>query len=304
MRSKRYHMLTVATYITLIRIVLIVPILWLLATQQIVGAAFLMLVAGVSDIVDGYVARRFNQQSALGELLDPVADKMLILGVMTALWVKFIDIIPTGLIIFLWIKEVALLIGGVVMFLNSRKPLAARLSGKIAMILQVVYVLLLFFTRYTEIKYPFMLTCVMWFVGATALYALLDYLAIGYKMIRRFSLFVVILFSSYVGTQQESFIVEKKSTSNKTVRHLKEEVAVLLEELAHQITEQIQLLAQAQQKLLFRMREFADGDSKGCFSGASLKKLQQDVIEAQDMVDHAQKNLAHLIKLNNFLKGT
>lgn len=100
---------------------------------------------------------------------------------------------------------------------------------------------------------------------------------------------------------QESFIVKKPT--HKTSGQLKEKLGSLLEELAHGITEQIQLLAQAQKHLLLRMRELIDGDSKGAFSGATHKVLQHKVQEAEYLLEQAQKNFIQVQKLNNFLKG-
>lgn len=122
----------------------------------------------------------------------------------------------------------------------------------------------------------------------------------------RLSIFSVslLLFSSAAVNSQETFVVSKKSLYHKTSGHLKEELGVLLEQLAHMITQQIQLLARAQEQLLHRMRELVDGDTQGSFSGATHKALQQSVQEAQQMVAQGQKNLQHLTKLFNFLKGT
>ncbi|MEM7001410.1 MAG: CDP-alcohol phosphatidyltransferase family protein [Pseudomonadota bacterium] len=64
--------------ITLMRIMLIVPIGALLWQDRHLAAFGLMLVGGVSDALDGFLARRFNWQSAFGAALDPLADKLLV----------------------------------------------------------------------------------------------------------------------------------------------------------------------------------------------------------------------------------
>lgn len=64
--------------ITLIRIVLVVPIGWLLLQNRHLEACGLMTIAGVSDAFDGFLARRFNWASKLGAVLDPLADKLLV----------------------------------------------------------------------------------------------------------------------------------------------------------------------------------------------------------------------------------
>ena len=64
--------------ITVIRILLVGPIAWLLWENRHMDAFLLMLVAGVSDAFDGFLARRFNWLSKLGATLDPLADKLLV----------------------------------------------------------------------------------------------------------------------------------------------------------------------------------------------------------------------------------
>ena len=64
--------------ITILRIVLVIPIGVLLWQNRHVDAFVLMLIAGVSDALDGFLARRFNWLSRLGATLDPLADKFLV----------------------------------------------------------------------------------------------------------------------------------------------------------------------------------------------------------------------------------
>jgi|GEM_PF-6169734 hypothetical protein len=119
-----------------------------------------------------------------------------------------------------------------------------------------------------------------------------------------FSLFMALIsccLLALVASQQETFVITKK---NKTSGHLKEELGASLEELAHLITQEIQLLACAQQHLLFRLRELIDGDSKGCFSGATHKTLQSKVHEAESSIQKARQAVEDLSQLNNFLKGS
>ena len=61
--------------ITVFRILLVIPTAWLLWESRVMEAFVLMLVAGVSDALDGYLARRFKWMSKLGATLDPLADK-------------------------------------------------------------------------------------------------------------------------------------------------------------------------------------------------------------------------------------
>lgn len=77
--------MTVATLITLLRFVLVPLIVIALLSGRVDLALAGFVVAGVSDAVDGFVARRFNQQSELGAWLDPMADKLLLVSVFVVL---------------------------------------------------------------------------------------------------------------------------------------------------------------------------------------------------------------------------
>lgn len=182
-------MITVATYITLLRIVLVAPLAWALATEQYVLALTLFALAAFTDFLDGYIARRYNQVSTLGAVLDPVADKLLILSTFTILSYLH-QVIPAWFIIFIWLKELLLFVGSVIIFLRGDKPVAARISGKIAMASQVFYGLLLLpgapvpgmpvFTRYTDTTAT-RHACVLLVVTLVTLYALLDYVYYFFK---------------------------------------------------------------------------------------------------------------------------
>lgn len=72
------RVLTVPNVITAVRLVLLPVFLWLLFVQENrAAAAALLALLGVTDFLDGYVARHFNQVSELGKVLDPVADRLL-----------------------------------------------------------------------------------------------------------------------------------------------------------------------------------------------------------------------------------
>ena len=64
--------------LTLARIILVPLIVWLIIAHEIAAAFVLFLLAGLSDAVDGYLAKRFGWQTELGAYLDPIADKALL----------------------------------------------------------------------------------------------------------------------------------------------------------------------------------------------------------------------------------
>ena len=76
---------SIPNIITLGRILLVPIIVWAIASNQMEIAFAVFIIAGVSDAVDGYLAKRFNMTSELGALLDPLADKALLVSIYIAL---------------------------------------------------------------------------------------------------------------------------------------------------------------------------------------------------------------------------
>jgi len=95
--------------ITVLRIILVAPIVWLLLEQQFTWALILFAVAGISDAVDGFLARHFNWQSWWGSVLDPLADKLLQVSCyITLAWMGHI---PIWLVIIIVLRDVVIVLG-------------------------------------------------------------------------------------------------------------------------------------------------------------------------------------------------
>jgi len=77
--------LSIPNIITLARIILVPVIIWAIASNEMEIAFAIFVIAGVSDAVDGFLAKRFNMASELGALLDPLADKALLVSSYVAL---------------------------------------------------------------------------------------------------------------------------------------------------------------------------------------------------------------------------
>jgi cardiolipin synthase len=82
------RIVTVPNVISLVRLACAPLFVWLLADDELIAAALLLAALGASDWVDGWIARRFDQGSDLGKVLDPVADRILLLVAAVALLVQ------------------------------------------------------------------------------------------------------------------------------------------------------------------------------------------------------------------------
>lgn len=90
-----------------LRLALIPVFLWLVLAKEADAVAFgVLMVAGLTDWLDGYLARRLDQQTRLGELLDPIADRLYILAVVIALGMR--DIVPWWLVLLVPLRDVLL----------------------------------------------------------------------------------------------------------------------------------------------------------------------------------------------------
>ena len=81
--------------ICVVRLALVAPIVWLLMAGQFPLALALFVVAGASDGLDGYLAKRFDWRTRLGSLLDPAADKLLLVSVFVTL--TYLGLVPAAL---------------------------------------------------------------------------------------------------------------------------------------------------------------------------------------------------------------
>jgi len=95
--------------ISIMRIALVVPILMLILDGSFVWALALFWLAGFSDGVDGYLAKRFNWHTRLGALLDPIADKLLVAGLFITL--AYTGDIPVWLAATVILRDVVIVVG-------------------------------------------------------------------------------------------------------------------------------------------------------------------------------------------------
>ncbi|MBH9971995.1 CDP-alcohol phosphatidyltransferase family protein [Bifidobacterium sp. W8109] len=124
----RSVILTVPNVISLLRILSIPLIAYLVANRHLIISLVVMLISALSDGVDGIIARRFNQVSKLGQILDPVADRLLILCSVLALSIA--SILPWWLLALVGARDV--LMGLLVLALAQHDygPLPVHFAGK------------------------------------------------------------------------------------------------------------------------------------------------------------------------------
>ena len=122
--------LTIPNLLSIVRIV-IIPFF---AVQYLAGryqeAIILLALSGVSDVLDGFIARRFHQISTLGKMLDPFADKLTQAVVVVCLTTKHTYLMPLAVLFFA--KELLTVVGTLMLFRHKKRPTEARWWGKLA----------------------------------------------------------------------------------------------------------------------------------------------------------------------------
>jgi cardiolipin synthase len=105
--------------ITLARLLCVPLAIWLILEARYGVAFWVFVTAGISDALDGYIAKRFDQRTPLGALLDPIADKALLAGVYITLGLA--DQLPHWLVILVVLRDL-LIVGGYLLIQGTAAP--------------------------------------------------------------------------------------------------------------------------------------------------------------------------------------
>lgn len=132
--------MTIPNLLTLIRILLTPLLVWLLLNEKLTGALAVFFFAGVTDALDGLIARLFHQKSRLGAYLDPLADKILLVS--SFILLGHLGLVPSSLVVIAVSRDV-LILTGVMTLTFFQIPLEIRpsLLSKLTTLAQIVTVL-------------------------------------------------------------------------------------------------------------------------------------------------------------------
>ena len=132
--------MTVPNLITTIRIILVPVFIIYLINGEPELALFVFVIAGISDGIDGLVARLFNQKSRLGTLLDPLADKILLISAFVAL--AIVGLLPSWITVTVISRDILILLGILVLFLYRIEiNIKPSLLSKLTTCLQIITVI-------------------------------------------------------------------------------------------------------------------------------------------------------------------
>jgi cardiolipin synthase len=168
--------LSIPNLITLARILAVPLIVWAITSGEVRIAFALFLAAGVSDLVDGFLAKRFGMATELGAYLDPLADKAMIVSIYVALGIA--GNIPRWLVILVVSRDI-MIVGAVILSWLVDKPVKQKplTVSKLNTVAQIVFATVVLAALAFHWDIPLLLDALMALVAALTLLSVAFYVA-------------------------------------------------------------------------------------------------------------------------------
>ena len=171
----------VPNVLTMLRMALI-PVYWIVFMQgHRYEALIIFIIASLTDLADGYIARKYHLITNFGKLMDPLADKLMVISVMLSLALK--KTVPWIPLIILFAKELLLVLGGMLM-LDKGVVVYSKWIGKLSQTCVVSSLILSFFSDFfLRIHFPLHLILI-WVGVALTIIAFVFYLQNALKLLK------------------------------------------------------------------------------------------------------------------------
>ena len=167
----RHHL---PNLISALRIVLVLPLAWFLLQHDFDIALLLVFIAAVSDALDGFLAKHYGWTSALGSVLDPLADKLLL--VVTFLSLGYLALVPAWLVVAVLARDIIIVTGGVAYYVSiGRFDMAPTLVSKLNTLMQLVLAFGVVLAQVFDFPRMWMIEIGVWIVLATTMLSGMDY---------------------------------------------------------------------------------------------------------------------------------
>ena len=170
--------MNVPNSITVFRILLVPVFIWQFLEGNLTIAALIFFVAWVSDVLDGWIARKFDIETKFGKIADPLADKLITLSALFLVGYK--GILWGGLILpfVVLAKELTLVVGGVFMYKKADEIAGAKWIGKTATFLFSIAIVLMLFEATQDAG-----QIVLWVALVVAFVALAEYVVNFFRVV-------------------------------------------------------------------------------------------------------------------------
>lgn len=162
--------------LTLLRLVLVPVVVWLMATNETGWAFAVFVVAGLTDAVDGYIAKRYGLETELGAYLDPLADKLLIVCIFIGLGLA--GSLPLWLVVAVVARDV-MIVAAIVLSALLGRPVAIKplIVGKANTVAQIVLAAVVLADEAFSLGLATLRFVLVWVTGVLTVASLASYLS-------------------------------------------------------------------------------------------------------------------------------
>ncbi len=160
--------MNIPNILTIFRMFLIpvfVALFFLPDSNNLIYSISVFLLAGVTDVLDGYIARKYNLVTKWGVVLDPLADKLMLMTVLVCFVLK--DFIPLWIVIIIALKELFMIIGGTFLY-KKNTLIPSNIFGKVSTFLFYLAIFIFCFKRSLGLSF-------LYIAVLSALIALINY---------------------------------------------------------------------------------------------------------------------------------
>jgi cardiolipin synthase len=175
---------TTANQLTILRIVFVPVFIIVLVYHELAWALGTFVVAGITDVLDGIIARRFGQKTSIGAVLDPLADKLLMTSsilILSLPQMEFHNTIPRWLMIVIIFRDIfILLVSLIVVLMVGWRVFTPSLYGKASTFMQVLTVLVVLYTNWQNLVVP-ELNILFYMTGLMTAFSGIHYLVRGLR---------------------------------------------------------------------------------------------------------------------------
>jgi cardiolipin synthase len=166
---------TIPNIITLFRIATVPVLILLLHDRQYEWALLVFFISGVSDGIDGYIAKTYHMESELGGILDPLADKALIFS--SYLMLMLLDDLPFWLFLTVIFRDLLILVGSLLyVALNGQMRMEPSYLSKLNTFTQIILVVAILGQRAFELDFPASTTLLVYVTAVTTIVSGAHYL--------------------------------------------------------------------------------------------------------------------------------
>lgn len=136
--------MNIPNILTILRFVLIPIFAYFLSIRHFITAVLLFLASGLTDVLDGYIARKYDLVTSWGKIADPLADKLMQLTAFIILS-QGLKIIPIELVLIILAKEILMGLGAIVLYRQKKYVVSANWYGKMTTVIFYLAIIMLMF---------------------------------------------------------------------------------------------------------------------------------------------------------------